>query len=267
MKNIILAIAILFTTAMTAQVDSTKVTSDTTQVAMKTDSSKSKNEVSFIKGYKKGKIATYWFGLDFGFNAIMENGNLNLSAATSDLDMNYGKSTQWKIHVFRQEIDLYKNKVRLIYGPTFEFSRYNFTNAIKFTPNQPSLQINREPEGVRHVNNRLYTSWLQVPVMIGYESNPKRKGQSFRAAVGVYGSLLLASNHEYRVEGEANEVNIKDDFNLNTFRYGLTGRIGFGRVTLYADYALNSMFKEDQAPAAFNKLHSFSIGMTLLGWN
>lgn len=263
MKNISVFSLLLATafipTLVTAQIDTLAVDS--------TSTSKNKNEVTYFKGYKKGRVATYWFGLDFGFNALMDNGDLNLTGGASVLDMNFGKSTNWKIHLFRQEIDIFQRKLKLIYGPTFEFARYNFQNPIRLSPNQPTLTVDTEAQGVRHANNRLYTSWLQVPVMIGYESNPKRRSQSFRAAVGMYGSLMLAANHEYRVDGQSDEVFIKDDFNLNTFRYGVTGRIGFGPITLFADYALNPMFKENQAPAALSNLRSFTIGMTILRWD
>ncbi len=50
-----------------------------------------------------------------------------------------------------------------------------------------------------------------------------------------------------------------DDFYLNPFRLDATARIGWGRVNLFATYALTPMFRKNKGP----ELYPWSIGIVL----
>jgi hypothetical protein len=50
-----------------------------------------------------------------------------------------------------------------------------------------------------------------------------------------------------------------DDFNLNPFRCSAMLRLGYGKLDLYASYALNGLFKKDEGP----QLYPFTVGITL----
>jgi hypothetical protein len=52
------------------------------------------------------------------------------------------------------------------------------------------------------------------------------------------------------------------DFHVPPFRFDLTGRIGWGRVNLFATYALNNLFKDDKGP----ELVPFSVGIRLVNF-
>jgi hypothetical protein len=62
-----------------------------------------------------------------------------------------------------------------------------------------------------------------------------------------------------RSEAEG-KVKIKDDFNLNPFRYGLTARIDFPWFDFYLNYNLSEMFEDGQGPAT----QTFSAGINIV---
>jgi hypothetical protein len=44
------------------------------------------------------------------------------------------------------------------------------------------------------------------------------------------------------------KVKQKDDFNLNRFRYGITGRFGYAWINLFVNYGLSDLFEDGTGP-------------------
>jgi hypothetical protein len=67
----------------------------------------------------------------------------------------------------------------------------------------------------------------------------------------------------YDVDSEKKKDKKFDDFNLNPFRTDVTLRLGYGNyVTVFANYALTTLFKSNQGP----QLHAWTFGVSLTGW-
>ena len=49
---------------------------------------------------------------------------------------------------------------------------------------------------------------------------------------------------------------------MNTFRYGLTARVGLGFIRFYANYDLVPLFQKDRGP----ELYPVSVGITILSF-
>ncbi len=217
-------------------------------------------EIKIPNGTKKGRLDIHWFGLDFAFNGYTNGGNFNLPSSLDAYELNYGRSTNWTIHLFRQSLAITKNNsLKFVYGPSFSFSRFNFANSVRL-PLDESTGIVVE-EGTNYRKNRLYNAWVNVPVMFEVETKPNNRKQSFRLGLGAQAGFLIGSNQKFVSNDGAKDV-VRNDFGMNKFRYGIVGRIGFGNITLTAEYTLNPLFKSSQMA----DLNTFAFGICLVNF-
>ncbi|MGB1243107.1 MAG: outer membrane beta-barrel protein [Chitinophagales bacterium] len=205
----------------------------------------------------KSKVKTRWFMLDFGFNTYLADGSFNLPNELNDFDLDYARSVNVNMHIFRQRIGLVGHNFNFMYGLELAWNNYHFENDITLLHNVDEVTVIES--GVDFKKNKLATTFLQVPVLFNIETNPRKPGKSFRISAGGYGGLLLGARTKQK-SSENGKVKIKDDFNLNKFRYGVIGQVGVGCINFYVDYALNGLFKEDLGP----DLRPISIGFTLV---
>jgi hypothetical protein len=214
-------------------------------------------DVSFGNNWGNNNWNDFRVGLlDIGFSTYMYKGSLNLPAELDDFDLSYGGSLNFNLHVVRHRLSLVKRNLQLEYGLTVSWMQYKFTNDFKIL--EDTIPFTIVDDGTAYKKNKLKTTFLEIPLMLTLAPG---KNKSFYISAGVYGGVLLGAKQKLKTES-GNKIKIKDDFNLNKFRYGVTGRIGFGPVALYAQVGLNGLFKEDQGP----KLLPLNIGLTVLNY-
>jgi hypothetical protein len=111
--------------------------------------------------------------------------------------------------------------------------------------------------------NKLVASYLTVPLLIEFNTsqNPKK---TVHLAIGVIGGLRLGSHVKLvkEVEGKETKTKLRNDFNLNPWRYDATVRLGFRNYTLFGSYGLPNLFKDNKGP----ELSPFTVGLRVVGW-
>lgn len=197
-------------------------------------------------------------GLDLGMNFLMDNGEFGVSAANSSLETKPLGSTHFGIHLFPTEINLIRNKLNLKTAVTFDNNRYSFRDNIIVVPDQPTLTLIEDSSDYR--KSKLISWYAQIPLMLNIQTNPDNQNRNFHLSVGGYAGLLL-SGRTKRKGDEIGKIKQQDDYNLNPFRYGVTGRIGYRNMELYCNYNLTSMFDEDQGP----EIIPVTFGISLTG--
>ena len=205
--------------------------------------------------------------VDLGVNTLMQEGSLNLQDDANALSLNYGKSLNWNLHLFKQRINLIDHKINFIYGMSFDFNNYNFSEPITLQRNTSPLAITFN-DTIEYKKNKLYTSFLTVPMMLNFESNPRKSSRSFRVSAGGYAGLMLASRTKQCYKDDDGDLQTqisRDDFNLNKFRYGLAGQVGVGPINFWANYSLVPMFETNKGPSGAD-LYPLNMGITLIGF-
>ncbi|MEM6319721.1 MAG: outer membrane beta-barrel protein [Bacteroidota bacterium] len=192
--------------------------------------------------------------LDIGFSTYLHDGSLNLPAELDDFDQTFGGSLNINLHAIRHRLPIVKNNLGIEYGLTVSWKQYRFSNDFQFT--EDVIPITLLDDGTSYRKNKLKTTFLEVPLMLTLTPNSR---SDFYLSGGVYGGLLLNAKQKLKDE-DGNKIRIKDDFNLNKFRYGVVGRIGFGPFAIYGQLALNNLFKENQGP----QLQPFNVGISIL---
>lgn len=97
---------------------------------------------------------------------------------------------------------------------------------------------------------KLATTYFEVPLELRFHVNKDNFKKSIKVAIGGKAGILLSShtkvNHKYL--GENQKLKVKDNYNLNRFRYGLQASLGVAGISAYFYYGLNDMFEKGKGP-------------------
>lgn len=207
----------------------------------------------------------HWSGFEWGFNGLLTpERSTNMTGDLKYLELKQSRSWNFNLNLFQQSIGFGTDKAGLVTGLGFEWNNYNFRNQITV-----SKDINgvTEPDstyllaGYKVNKSRLQTTHLVIPLLLEFQI-PVQSHRIFISA-GVLGGVRLFSNTkvEYEFNGEKKDK-VKDDFNLSPFRYGLTARIGYRGLRLFANYYPTSLFEKGKGP----EVNPFSVGLILLSF-
>jgi len=205
----------------------------------------------------KKRVKTRFFLMDLGINSYHNEGQPNLPSSLETFQLNHGRSVAVNLHIYRQRIGIGNRIFNIEHGLSFDLNHYAFQNKVVFNDGAiPAFIIDGSSEIRR---SRLYISRLTMPLMLHFETFPRKMSRSLHVGVGGYASLRLASNLRTKLTGRDKE-RVADDFRLNDFMFGARVELGFGPVNLYAKYAFTDLFKTGEGPS----LTPFSIGFMVV---
>lgn len=232
-----------------------------------TDPDKSENEdksydrsEKTVKTNKSRHFKGHWSGFEFGLNNYMDNSNsLSRTGETAFLDLNTGKSWNFNLNFAQYSLGLGTDHLGLVTGMGLEFSNYHFNN------NNNITKVNNYITALDYTQpltkNKLQTTYLTFPLLLeGQILNGKRSKRIYLSG-GIIGGIKLGSvsKVKYVEDGTKRREKEKDDFYLSPFRYGVTARLGYKMVKLYANYYVTPMFLKDKGP----ELHPVALGLVI----
>lgn len=270
MKNLFVVIVAILPFFCFAKNNSLSYKENNNALTLLTDSIKvkvpAKNQIDTVKAStdvrKPKRIKNRWILFDMGVNAWMNEGKLDLPNELQDWEQKHGRSLSYNLQLFRQRLSLNKAKtVNLMYGFGFEFNNYTFRNGVNLVPDIDVIELQDVTDsGSQPRRNKLNTRSLYVPLMLNFKSNTKGDKPSFKFSVGGYGGVLIGARTKIR-QSRRDRTKVRDDFNLNRWQYGLRTEVGVGAFNFYADYALNTMFKD---VAGQPNLNTLTIGLQII---
>ena len=209
------------------------------------------------------------FVLEFGFNQDI--------SAPDQFSLNFWGSRTANFY-YQYEWRILKSSFSVVPGIGFSLERYKFNND-HFVAQDPddfnSIIMVPPADGgfVGVKKSMLATNYFEVPLELRFNTKPEDPARSFKISVGGRIGFLFDSfdKIKYKEDGELKKVKNKDNFNLNTLRYGLTGRIGIGAFSVFYYYNLTPLFKEGKGlsdiPATGdpvkNDFNTWTIGISL----
>lgn len=212
------------------------------------------------EGCGRKKVETKMFGLDLGVSAFLQDGGSTIKAPYTPLELNLGKSINVNLHIIHQNISLIKHYASIDWGLYAELNNYRFANDSLLIPKTNEVKFFNEGYS-SYKKNKLFSSYLNLPVTLRFETNPKEPKRSFNLAIGGYAGFLLGA-HTKTVKQSKESNKVHDDFNLNKMHYGLTARIGYSWFDIYVTYSLTPLFNDGIAP----DLTPVSAGIALVGF-
>ncbi len=197
-------------------------------------------------------------GFDLGFTQFIDGGNFGVSQPNRLLDLNVGKSVNVNFRVADLMVNLADHKLFLDAGLEFDLHDYRFTNNITIQPNAAKFNAYNDTTA-NFSKDKLSTQYLELPLMLCYNSNPKKQSHSFTIGAGGYGGILLGA-YTKQISDAHGTQHYYGDFHCNGIDYGLMGIIGYGDVQLYGKFNTSPLF---QGSYAAPNLQSFTFGIRL----
>lgn len=204
-----------------------------------------------------GDFNPHWAGLEFGFNMLHESDYSLYNGQYGEFfELNQGKSVTFNLNIFEWAFTNEGNNFGLVTGLGFSFSDYTFDRPLtidKDYDNQRIIPIPLEPEGLK--KSKLTMTYLTAPLMLEVKT-PLRMGSSrLYLAGGVIGGLNIGSHTKFKYRNDKQKD--KGSFYLNSLKYDLTGRIGFGDFLVFVNYAMVPMFEDGRGP----ELRPITVGI------
>jgi hypothetical protein len=209
---------------------------------------------------KNKKFKPHWAGLEIGVNGFV-NSDFSTNVSPSWMDLNTGRSWNINLNFIEHGFALGTDKIGLVTGLGLEWSNYHFDGSSVIREDAGAIVEYSYADPERAIEKaRLQTTYLTAPLLLEFQIPAGKKRVHFSG--GVIGGVKLGSNTKvkYIENGDKQKDKIKDDFNLNSLRYGFTARIGYRSLKFYANYYPTSLFESGKGTGG-DKLYPFAIGL------
>jgi hypothetical protein len=206
-----------------------------------------------------------WTGFYLGVNGYMTaDQSLDLSDGNSYMDLEYNKSISVNLNLWQQNLAIargHRSALGLVTGLGVGWNNYRFENNIRLVHQDQSLD--HYTDTIHNFRkNKLTVSHLNIPLMLEFQAAQNNPNSQFHMAAGFNLGIRLRSHTKYVYDLDGSKEKDKDfkSYHLEPLRYEAIARIGWGRINLFASYALNSMFTDDRGP----ELYPFTIGLRVI---
>lgn len=191
--------------------------------------------------------------------------DLGTGISDNDFALKTGKSININFGIVRLAWSLYKNHVNIVSGLSYDINSYSYKRNIIWNEAPLSTNISNprqqfiSRDSVAFKKNKLVTNYIQIPLMLKFETNPTKKKKNFTFAAGGYGGYLIRSHTKQIMKGDDDKNKNFEQFNLNKFQLGLQAEISYRDFLLYYRLNLTSSteFGLNQYP--------YSFGIRILG--
>ncbi|HAQ19358.1 MAG TPA: hypothetical protein DCR40_09035 [Prolixibacteraceae bacterium] len=217
-------------------------------------------EILWGKGKHKkdrsDRFKGHWEGVEFGFNGF-DKPDYSAYNGLEFMSLNQGKSAEFNLNFYELNIGLAKSYVGLVSGMGLSFNSYRFENPYTLQKGvnrtEPSLL---DSEGLS--KTKLAVSYLNVPLLLEFQIPVNQNEGRLFINAGLVGGVKIGSHTKVKYGDKKDKV--RDGFNLNSFKYAATARIGYKDVSLFATYSLTPLFQTGKGP----ELTPFTIGISFL---
>ncbi len=213
---------------------------------------------------KDKKFRGHWAGFELGLNNFV-NKDFSIALAPEDrnFELNAGGSWVFTLNFLQFNIPFGRN-VGLVTGMGSTWNNYHFTNNVNVYENVDGIMV-AEPELQKSYYKNTMNTWnFTIPLIFEFQIPVAHKKPGIFVGLGVVGGAKVLSwgNQDFWMNGDRYKTDKRSDFLINTFRYGLTARIGFKYLKLFANYDMVALFQKDRGP----ELYPVSVGITLLSF-
>lgn len=205
---------------------------------------------------RSGKFNGHWEGIELGFNGF-DNPDYKMYNGTEFMSLNQGKSMEFDLNFYELNIGLAKNYVGLVSGLGLSFNSYRFENPYTLHKGpQMTEAVPLDTDGLS--KTKLALSYLNVPLLLEFQIPVNQnEGRVFLNA-GLIGGVKLGSHTKVK-RGDTKDKD-RSGFNINSFKYAATARIGYKDISLFANYSLTPLFQSGKGP----ELTPFTVGISFL---
>lgn len=239
------------------------------------------------KRHRSPKFNGHWAGFDIGLNGYVNpDFNMNFPKEYEYMDLRMEKSIAVNLNFFEQNIPLAKNqKWGMLTGLGLGFNDYRFMRPTRLSMDS-SVLVGYIDQDINIRKSKLSAMYLTLPVLFEFQTAPSYHKNGFHINAGMVVSARLSSHTKKYYDELNSEFNVTQynpetgqyevvytaispddpkahhygDWFLQPFKFEATARIGWNFLNFWANYSLNTMFREGKGP----ELYPWSAGITLL---
>jgi len=205
---------------------------------------------------RSGRFNGHWEGIEFGFNGFDEADYSDYNGIEF-MSLNQGKSAEFNLNFYELNIGLAKSYVGLVSGMGLSFNSYRFENPytlVKGATRTEPVLLDYEDLS----KTKLAISYLNVPLLLEFQIPVNQNEGRLFINAGLVGGVKLGSHTKVK-HGDTKDKD-RSGFNLNSFKYSATARVGYKDVSLFATYSLTPLFQSGKGP----ELTPFTVGISFL---
>lgn len=238
-----------------------RIWSDRVEIITKKSEDRSVKETSVsyrnISHKKRRRFVGHWAGMNIGYNNLMtSNRSFDYPDEYLFMEMNAGKSVGVAINPWQQSIKLQRRgNIGLVTGLGVEWNNYRFDS---------QYLLKRDEDGnTSYVEltdpvkkNKLTTVYMNAPLLLEFQVPVGRDRSPIYLSAGAIGGLRLGSHTKIIYSSDSKAKN-RDHYNLTQWRYGVTARMGYKSINVFADYYFSPLFEKGKGP----DLYQVSAGL------
>ncbi len=200
---------------------------------------------------------------------LIELGWNNLLEAPASMDTKiFGSRTLNLIYFY--DIQIGNSKFSFLPGIGVGLDRYSFDNNVTLSQGfdaDNNLVVSVDTLTTDLDKSMLVSNYFDIPLEFRFHTNPSDKKRSFNVGVGFKGGVRFGSMTKIKYDDGSENVKEKDkkSFDLNRFRYGLTGRIGIGGFNFFYYHSLSELF-DGNGPQGTDTTTNFTVGLSFKGF-
>lgn len=203
---------------------------------------------------------------DFDIVAAFGFGGATGGGAKLGDDYKVWKSTYSEIgFTLRTRLLKESNYWRLAYGLSFQQNQFSLSGNKHVVNNNGYTALEVFPDRIKR--NNFTVENLVIPVMIEFGPSKKKEyrdyfrydtSNSFKVGLGGFVGVNTGAvqRMKYESDGKEYKIKLRQDYNTEKFIYGLKGYVGFGSLSLFANYELNTIFSNSA-----HKDHALYFGL------
>jgi hypothetical protein len=212
---------------------------------------------SYKKDYERFK--GHLGGFEIGFDALLTDFfSTSLKPEDNYFDLNTAKSYYFNFLLPCLNIGFTRHfGMAATLGIDFNKYRFDGNNSIVKDENGVIGPL-YPPEGITYTKSKLATTYATLPVILETQIPLSNSHRTINIGAGVIGAVKLGSHTKVvYYSDDKHKEKAKDDFSLNTLRWGATARIGYEFFQVYSTCYFTSMFEKGKGP----ELYPFEIGI------
>lgn len=207
--------------------------------------------------------------IDLGFNFLND--------APTSMDTKFFGSKTFNLY-YQYDIPFGESKFSFHPGIGVGIDKYSFDNGVAINHRLDAIgnyvtvmdtlgSVNLLPNGSGFDQTKLATTYLDIPLEFRFHTNPYDKSRSFKVGIGGRIGMKLSSHSKIKYSEDENTIKLKNkqNFNMNTIRYGSTVRVGIGWFNLFYYHNFSELFKSGEGPEG-TAATSYTIGLTIAGF-
>ena len=206
----------------------------------------------------------HWAGFEFGLLNFLDAKSTLVSGEQMDYMIIIPEKTMsYGLNILEYDIALSRNKrFGAATGAGLEWNSLALKQNINLYEDENGIiraeQI--DPSVTDYTKNKLNVVYVTVPLILEFQIPVKHR--KFFIGAGLTGGIRAWSKQKqkYKVDGQTYKNKKTDDFQLASFRYGATARIGYGDIGFYINYSFVPLFKEGAGPEMF----PISVGLKIV---